>query len=150
MDRSGLRAAVVGALADAEALQRKLTDLLASIDGTGELVAVPRQGEWTKEQVELLWTQAKHLDGVRALFELTASTPGETITYAQLLARSGLDEGQQRTEHARLSRISTQLFGEKRWPIENWQGTLNQKTGKEEMVYRMDPTIAKWWTELQG
>ncbi|WUD70229.1 hypothetical protein OG937_46225 [Streptomyces sp. NBC_00510] len=148
MNRDALRAAVVDALADVAAAQEKLTGLLADIDGTEAAVNVPRQGRWTGEQVELLWGKVKHLAGVRALFEATAAKPGDTVTFAELLNRSGLDEQQQRNEHARLSRIAADLFGEKRWPIENWQGGYDGDTGKAQMIYRIDAQVAEWWLGL--
>lgn len=143
-----MRTAVVGALSDVEAVKEKLTGLLAEIDGTASSVSIPRQGLWTKEQVGLLWGRASHLTGVRALFQATAEQAGTTVTFTALTKRSGLDERQQRNEHARLSRIAGELFGEKRWPIENWQGGYNTESGKSEMLYRMDPQIAEWWITL--
>jgi hypothetical protein len=148
VNREALRAAVVDALADVAAAQEKLTGLLADIDGREAAVNVPRQGRWTREQVELLWAKVKHLAGVRALFEATAAKPGDMVTFAELLDRSGLDEQQQRNEHARLSRIAADLFGEKRWPIENWQGGYDGDTGKAQMIYRMDTQVAQWWLGL--
>ncbi|MEV5864834.1 hypothetical protein AB0L83_34725 [Streptomyces sp. NPDC052071] len=148
MDQEAMRSAVVGALSDVEAVKEKLTGLLAEIDGTASSVSIPRQGLWTKEQVGLLWGRASHLTGVHALFQTTAEQAGTTVTFTSLIERSGLDERQQRNEHARLSRLASELFGEKRWPIENWQGGYNTHSGKSEMLYRMDPQIAEWWLTL--
>jgi hypothetical protein len=64
------------------------------------------------------------------------------IRFTDLIARSGLDPQQQRNEHGRLSRVATDLFGEKRWPIENWQG-------RAEMLYRMGGTVAAWWRKIR-
>lgn len=148
MDQEALRSVVVGALADVTALREKLTGLLADIDGTAASVNIPRQGRWTREQVGLLWGKAKHLAGVRALFEVTAGKPGEKVTFTEVLQRSRLDERQQRNEHARLSRIAAELFGAKRWPIENWQSSYDGDKGKAEMIYRMDAQVADWWSDL--
>ena len=148
MNREVLRAAVVGALADVEAVKTKLTGLLDDIDGTAFSVNIPRQGLWTREQVGLLWGRIRHLTGVRALFEVTVERAGVTVTFTEVLERSGLNERQQRNEHARLSRVAAELFGEKRWPIENWQGSYNDDSGKSEMLYRMDPQVADWWRSL--
>ncbi len=41
----------------------------------------------------------------------------------------------------------TEIFGKKRWPIENWQGPAGP-TGHSEMLYRMGPAIAEWWKDL--
>ncbi|MFF2790190.1 hypothetical protein ACFVT6_26130 [Streptomyces sp. NPDC058049] len=146
MDHPTMRAAVVAALADVESLHAKLNGLLAGIDGT-DVVDLGRQGLWTKAQVTLLWDRVNHLPGVRALFEATAERPDEKITFTEILQRSGLQERQQSNEHAALSRISTQLFKEKRWPIENSQGVSDGTTGKAEMLYWMDSRIAEWWRD---
>lgn len=83
-----------------------------------------------------------------ALFEACASRPDEMVRYRDVLAASGLDAVQQKNEHARLSRITGELFGDKRWPIENWQGSPVEAGGPAEMVYRMPATIASWWREI--
>lgn len=147
MDNSTLRTAVVAALADAESLRTKLTGLLAEIEGT-ETIDLGRQGLWTKAQVALLWSRVNHLPGVQALFAATAERPDEKVTFTEILQRSGLPERQQSNEHAALSRISTQLFKEKRWPIENSQGGIDGTTGKAEMLYWMDSRVAEWWLEI--
>jgi hypothetical protein len=148
MDHSALRAAVVAALADVESLNTKLHGLLGEIDGTDTAVDLGRQGLWTKAQVALLWSKTNHLPGVRALFEATAERPGEKVTFTEILQRSGLPERQQSNEHAAFSRISAQLFKEKRWPIENSQGSSDSTTGKSEMLYWMDNRIATWWRDI--
>ncbi len=148
MDRATLRAAVVSALSDVESLKGKLDGLLAEIEGTDTSIDLGRQGLWTKAQVELLWGKANHLPGVRALFEVTAERPGEKVTFTELLKRSGLPERQQSNEHAALSRISSQLFNERRWPIENVQAGSDSATGKAEMLYWMDSRVAAWWREI--
>ncbi|MFE1294038.1 hypothetical protein [Streptomyces sp. NPDC058731] len=148
MDHATLRAAVVAALADTESLNVKLNGLLAEIDGTATAVDLGRQGLWTKAQVELLWHKVNHLSGVRALFEATAERPDEKVTFTEILERSKLPERQQRNEHAALSRISAQLFKEKRWPIENSQGGSDSTTGKAEMLYWMDSRVAAWWRDI--
>ncbi|MER5664374.1 hypothetical protein [Streptomyces mirabilis] len=147
MDQATLRTAVVAALADVESLNAKLNGLLAEIDGTDTAIDLGRQGLWTKAQVALLWGKVNHLPGVRALFEVTAERPGEKLTFTEILERSGLPERQQSNEHAALSRISAQLFKEKRWPIENTQGGSDSATGKAEMLYWMDSRVAAWWRE---
>ncbi|MEU5524779.1 hypothetical protein ABZ759_30005 [Streptomyces sp. NPDC047860] len=148
MDHATLRAAVVAALADTESLNAKLNGVLAEIDGTDTAVDLGRQGLWTKTQVELLWHKVNHLPGVRALFEATAERPDEKVTFTEILERSKLPERQQSNEHAALSRISAQLFNEKRWPIENSQGGSDSTTGKAEMLYWMDSRVAAWWRDI--
>jgi hypothetical protein len=89
-----------------------------------------------------------HLPGVRALFEATAERSDEKVTFTEILKRSGLPERQQSNEHAALSRISAQLFKEKRWPIENTQGGSDSATSKAEMLYWMDSRVAEWWRDI--
>ncbi|GAB2460199.1 hypothetical protein GCM10027162_64530 [Streptomyces incanus] len=148
MDHPTMRAAVVAALADVESLHTKLNSLLADIDGTDVVVDLGRQGLWTKAQVSLLWSRVNHLPGVRALFEVTAERPDEKITFTEVIQRSGLQERQQSNEHAALSRISSHLFKEKRWPIDNSQGGSDSTTGKAEMLYWMDSRVAEWWRDI--
>ncbi|MEU0985576.1 hypothetical protein [Streptomyces sp. NPDC005953] len=147
MDNLKLRTAVVAALADVESVKAKLTSLLTEIEGT-ETVDLGRQGRWTKAQVALVWSRVDHLPGVQALFAATAERPDEKVTFTEIIERSGLAERQQANEHAALSRISAQLFQEKRWPIENSQGSIDSATGKAEMLYWMDGRIARWWLDI--
>ncbi len=91
------------------------------------------------------WERVHDLPGVRALFEITASRPGQVVTFSELIAHSGLAE-KQGNEHARLSRVTNEMFGEKRWPIENWQGSPGPNGA--EMRYRMPATIAEWLRDL--
>lgn len=136
-----VRTAVVQAIADAEALVDRLKGTLAMIDGEAT-VDLGRQGTWTKGEVATLWEKSQHLPGVRALFEVTANHAGERVTFSELIAYSGLDAKQQANEHARMSRIAAELFGGKRWPVENWQGSAG------EMIYRMTSEIAVWWRQI--
>ena len=89
-----------------------------------------------------------HLPGVRALFEATAERPDQKITFTEILQRSRPPERQQSNEHAALSRISAQLLEEKRWPVENSQGSSDSTTGKAEMLYWMDSRVAAWWRDI--
>jgi len=70
------------------------------------------------------------------------------LSYTELLARSGRSEQQQRNEHAALSVVTRELFGEKRWPVENWQQGSPNTEGRAEMLYRMPPTIAEWFRAI--
>ena len=148
MDIAILRSSVTAALEDLDSVRSRLVDLLADMDRSADSIQVPRQGRWTREMVATLWENVRHLNGVRALFEVTAENPNTAVTFTDVLARSGLSEQQQRNEHSRLSRVAAELFGEKRWPIENWQGSTPRSGGKAEMLYRMSGTVAAWWIEL--
>ena len=146
MSLNDVRPIILKAIKDAENLRDRLEGLLADLDG-GEAVQVPRQGRWTRQMLADMWRQVAHLSGIRALFEVTSEQPGESITFSTLIERSGLTEQQQRNEHARMSLVSAKLFNRKTWPIENWQGPRTP-TGREEMLYRLDPTIAGWWRSI--
>lgn len=140
--------AIDQALRDLDGVRGRLTALRDDIEGT-DAINIPRQGRWTETMFVQLWERVSHLPGVRALFELTGSSPGTAFTFTEVLDRSGLDERQQGNEHARMSRVSSELFGSKRWPIENWQGTPTSQGGKDEMRYRMPTTVGTWWRHVQ-
>ncbi|MCE6999873.1 hypothetical protein LZG04_34425 [Saccharothrix sp. S26] len=148
MDIEALRTSVTAALEDVERIRTRLHDLLTDLDQSVDAVHLGRQGRWTPEMLAALWENVRHLKGVRALFEITSEHPDQPVTFTALIARSGLPEQQQRNEHARMSRVAADLFGEKRWPIENWQGATPPTGGKAEMMYRMHHTVAAWWAEL--
>jgi len=146
MEADEIRAALVEGLASLELAQRRFTELLAELDGLVG-IQVPRQGRWTPAMVDQLWASVAHLPGVRALFEVTADHPNQAVSFGQVLARSGLTPLQQRNEHAVFSRTAARLFGEKRWPIENWQSGPGVE-GKTSVLYRMGGTVATWWHEI--
>jgi len=148
MNQGEIRAAVVDALEGLNATTARLSALLEELDG-GEGVQVPRQGRWTRNKLQTFWTSVEHLPGVQALFATTAARPNETVTFNDVLARSGLGELQQRSEHARMTRIAKELFNDKCWPIENFQGPPTAAHGAQ-MVYRMGARVASWWEEITG
>lgn len=142
-----VRMVLLQTIKDLEIMRARLEVLLLD---SGDSVLVPRQGRWTQQEVVDLWSRVSHLTGIRALFEVTSERAGESVTFSEVLERSGLTERQQRNEHARMSRLAAELFGAKRWPIENWQGPPQTTTGREEMLYRIHPTIATWWKDHLG
>ncbi len=146
MDSNKLRTAVLDAINDLDTVRQRFTNLLADLDG--DAIQVPRQGRWTKPMLEQVWSKIRHLRGVETLFGLTAAYAGKPVTFTRLLHESGLTEQQQRNEHARMSRVIADLLGEKKWPIENWQGPQSPESGKAEMIYRMSKEIAAWWYEI--
>jgi hypothetical protein len=146
MDAGEIRAALVEGIEGLDLARRRFTELLAEIDGLVG-VQIPRQGRWTPSMLEELWATVEHLPGVRALFELTAEHPNGVVTFDQIRERSGLTSLAQRNEHAALGRMANRLFGEKRWPIENWQGAPPHG-GRAVMQYRMTATISEWWTRI--
>ena len=147
MNTTEVRAAVAETLEILHAATARLAAMLEELDG-GEGVQVPRQGRWTKNRLNTFWTSVEHLPGVQALFATAAATPNQTVTFKDVLARSELGERQQRSEHARMTRIARELFNDKSWPIENFQGPPTEHGAQ--MVYRMGETVAGWWQEITG
>jgi predicted TIM-barrel fold metal-dependent hydrolase len=132
---------------DVDRLRRRIDDLIDDLEAEDITIQVLRQGPWTKHMLEQLWSSVDHLSGIQALFEVTAENQNQMVLFSQVRARSGLSPRQQANEHARMSRISTELFGRQTWPIENRQGS-KQESGIAEMQYRMGATVAGWWRDL--
>lgn len=131
---------VLKKLGEIEAIAQELRGLIAAPAAT---IQVPRQGPWRRDMLEELWPQVRHLKGVVSLFALTAANAPDAVTYHEVLEASGLSDRQQGNEHARLSRVTRELFGRKTWPIQNWQ---DHRDGV--MRYRMGATVADWWHTL--
>jgi len=146
MSVSMIRTGLQSCINDLDTARARAVALLEDLDGS-DAMEVPRQGRWTKAPLSQLWDKVRHLPGIVALFAETAAHPGEAVTFSAVTAHSGLSSMQQRNEHARMSRVTAEIFGTKRWPIENWQGPAGP-TGHSEMLYRMDPAIAEWWKDL--
>lgn len=108
-------------------------------------VEVPGQSLWRPSMIEQLRPIIMHLKGVVALLDATSENPETAVTYQQVLSRSGLSDTQQRNEHARLTRISLELFGVRTWPIEAWQDASDGV-----MRYRASGLVAKWWQKRMG
>jgi hypothetical protein len=150
MDVEVLRTELLAAQKEIRMLDQRLTRTLATLEGGFEVVQVPGEGAWTPAMLAQLWAAVNHLPGVVALFELTSSRPNEVFTFTELLEYSKLDPQQQSNEHARLSRLSRQLFGQKTWPIQNWQGSDKADGTRGQMQYRMGGSVAAWWAHLVG
>ena len=148
MDPTNFRQAIVVALDDTNRVTQHLTALLAQIDGGDEAVVVPGQGTFTRSGFVTLVNNVAHLDGIRALFDVTAEHAGQTVLFSEVTARSGLSPKQQGNEHARMSRVASDLFGQRIWPVTCWQGPVAE-SGVAEMCYRMDPRVAEWWKAVR-
>lgn len=152
MSNAALMSTVASALEKLGAVQAELEAVMAQMDS--EPFKVAGQGVYTKHTLKEQWDRTKHLPGVQALFEVTASKAGEWVAFSDLLARSGLSPVQQRNEHARLTAVGVQIFGERRWPIEYWtrksegRSTWGEEQ-KTERHYRMDLIIVRWWFEIR-
>lgn len=132
-----------------DALEQMIRDLrndvLADDESDAETVDVGRQGTWSLHNLQDLYPSIEHLTGVTALLDLAAERSPEIVTFQGVLARSGLTEREQSSDHSRLSWATKRLFdGEKRWPVDNWQGVDG------EMHYRMPTLIAQWWRALRS
>lgn len=143
-----IRTALSDAVADLEGLRRRLGRLQELLDGN-EVVDLGPLGLWTKTDAFRLWDRSTHLSGVRAHFQVLAEKAAEWVGFSDVTERSGLSGQQQMTENARLSRVSRDLFAEKRLPFESRQGT-HPVTRREEMLYRMPADIAAWWFDFVG
>ena len=125
-----------------EQLLRDLrNDVLADDSFDEESVEIPRQGTWQRSKLATLRPRIEHLPGVIALFDITSERAPQQVTYADVIARSGLTDRAQRNDHARLSWVTKELFGAKTWPLE-WQ-----QAADGEMRYRMPAAVARWWRE---
>ena len=138
MDRS----AVLRRIDAIEQMLRDLrNDVLTDDRGADEMVEIPGQGTWRRSMLVELRPKIHHLRGVVALLDLAAERAPQQVTYADVLARSGLSDREQRNDHTRLSWVTKKLFGKKKWPVE-WQ-----QAGNGEMRYRMHADVARWWQE---
>jgi hypothetical protein len=149
VDEAAIRSAVVEAVASLDVLRGRFTDLLAALDGQDDGIQVPGQGRWTKDRVAALWEGVHHLQGARALFEVTAAHANEAVSFEQVRSASGLTAQEQRNHHARITRVAAKVCGETRWPIQSWQSAAGPD-GKVDTHYRMGATVAEWWREAAG
>jgi len=124
-------------------IQDLRNDIMAGDEPGAESVDLGRQGTWRFGRLQELHAHVEHLTGVMALFDLCAERSPETVTFGEVLERSGLTEKQQGGDHSRLSWVAKRLFGEKLWPLECWQAADGV------MHYRMPTMIARWWQAIR-
>jgi hypothetical protein len=138
MDKS----AVLRRIDAMEQLLRDLRNDFLTDDGHAEqAVHIPGQSTWRRSMLTDLRPDIQHLPGVVALLDLAAERTPQQVTYGEVLARSGLSNQEQRSDHQRLSWVTKRLFGTKTWPVE-WQQAANGETR-----YRMPAEVARWWRE---
>jgi hypothetical protein len=130
---------VRGMLVDAERRLAQLTDL---IDAEGMIV--PRQGLWTRAQLDQIRSVVSDNPGLSALFDLLSQRPDQRLTFSQVLEYAGRSDSEMRSDLRQLSRATSRMFGSKTWPFEADQGPI-APSGRAEMLYRMSSTIAGWW-----
>jgi hypothetical protein len=130
-----------GLLAAAGVSLERLVDL---IDEDGVLVS--RQGVWTRSMLEQVRPVALGNAGLSAMFNVLSQRAGIELNYSEILEYSERSDQNLRNDLRHLSRSTAELFGSKTWPFEARQGPV-AASGRFEMVYRMDSTIAHWWRE---
>lgn len=116
-------------------------------------VDVPGQGLWTRTAFVTFYQATggrKGYRGIWALLDATAEQPGEWVRFSKVIQRAGHPEWVQRNAHKTLGAITKDIFGEPRWPVEGKQGRARHDNGVAEMIYKMDPAIAKWFLELEA
>jgi len=84
MEMHVIRETLNGMLSQAEDLANALRTLRDELDD--DAVQVPRQGRWTRLMLAQTWDRVHELPGIRALFEMTASRPGQVVTATVLPA----------------------------------------------------------------
>lgn len=130
-----------------DALEQMLRDLRNDVladEQDAETVDMGRQGTWSYSDLRALYPSIEHVAGVTALFDLAAERSPEIVTFREVLARSGLTEREQGSDHARLTWTAKRVLGRKAWPVDNWQAADG------EMHYRMPTLIAGWWQALRS
>lgn len=138
------------ALRRIDAIEQMLRDLrndvLADDEPDTESIDMGRQGVWTRRDLQDLYPSIEHLMGAMALLDLATERSPEIVTFREVVARSGLTDKEQASDHSRLSWATKRLFGSERgrWPVDNWQAADG------EMHYRMPTLMARWWQEIRS
>ena len=114
---------------------------VTATDDSVETVAVPDQGEWTQKMTEQLAAEVTY-EGVLALIDRCGEKPGVWVPKSEVEESIGMDPLRLRNQLGALSKTTKRLFGRVTWPMQ-W------KKDGDRYIYKMDPTIAKWWTEAR-
>lgn len=101
-------------------------------------VMVPGQGAWTQDMMGRLAANLPY-DGVIALLDSCAQRPSQWILKSDIETAGGFSAIQLRNELGAFSKRTRKLFGEVTWPVE-------YKKERGFYSYRLDPTLATWWT----
>jgi len=110
-------------------------------DGT-DLVQVPGQGPWSVSMVTRV-TESVRYPGVIALLDHCSRQPGRWVPKTEAERTARVSPIQLRNELGAFSKTTRKLFGKVTWPME-WK--------KENGVYsyRLDQTVANWWTTARA
>ena len=107
----------------------------------GEVVKVPGEGDWTKAELERFKAEVKPYKGAMGMLQLTARRAGQEVRYPEVVTDAGVPERQVRSDLGAMTKITTIMFGSRRWPVRNWQASDGI------MTYVMPDEIAKWWLD---
>lgn len=106
-----------------------------------EVVKVAGQGDWTKSELKRFKAEVAPYKGAVGMLNLTARRAGQEVRYGEVLKDAGVPDRQARSDLGAMTKITTIMFGERRWPVRNWQASDGI------MTYVMPDEIAKWWLE---
>lgn len=101
-------------------------------------VSVPDNGDWSQSMIQRLVAEIDY-PAVLELLDLCAAGKGEWIDKASAEQNADASPYQLRNELGAFSKRTRRMFGDVVWPMQ-----YKRERGK--YTYRLDPTIAEWWT----
>lgn len=128
-----------------EALGKALFEALAPhfVAEEGEaVVKVAGEGNWTRSDLVRLKREVTPYKGAMGLLDLTARRADQEVRYTEVKGDLGLPDMQIRSDLGAMTKITTIMFGSRRWPVRNWQASDGI------MTYMMPGEIAEWWRSL--
>lgn len=126
----------------AKALWEALYPHYSDSNGGEVSIKVPGQGDWTKAELRRFQAEVKPYKGAMAMLYLTAERKDEEVRYFEVVERAGVPERQVRSDLGAMTKISTIMFGQRKWPVRAWQASDDGI-----MTYVMPAEIADWWSE---
>jgi hypothetical protein len=80
-------------------------------------------------------------EGMRGALDLSASRPGDWVTYTEVCEYTGRSRAELRADGGALTRLVKKTFGKNNWPFESqWLPDRN------DWGFRLDAERAAWWT----
>jgi hypothetical protein len=96
--------------------------------------------QWTLQELRQLKSLIATRPAALELHDLTAANPGESMTFPELLEKTGVTREAARGQLASLTIIAKKRFNHDRWPVEvYWNGP--------DLSYRMSAAIAELWRQ---
>lgn len=132
---------VYGALA--RSMRLSDIDLLADSTSDPDPVVVQGQGQWTRAMVERLEADLSYM-ATRTLITMAAERAPRSVTFAEAVKQSGVEEKKLRAELGGLSKITKRTFGVKSWPFAVKYGDMGEAS------YSMEPDVAQWWLHAEN